>query len=148
VKAADIGPRAAATSRLVFGLADRGSLFGFSRDQHGRWRRHWRIDGPRLSYPAADGAGFADSIGARAPEFAYVWGAGGNLVRVNTHGGRHWWMADFPDGVHSVSWSHGQLRARALGDQLPDGRFTTYLYVSLNNGRTWTLRRRLGTVPY
>lgn len=54
VSAADIGPRAGATHDVVFGLADRGKLFGetypaISTDAGKRWR----IDGPRLTYAAA-----------------------------------------------------------------------------------------------
>lgn len=93
VPTADIGLRAAAASRLVFGLA---RVAG-----QGRWDtypaistdggRHWRIDGPRFHYPAAQGGGAVSGIGARAPGLAYVWGHGGNAVRVTTDAGRHWW---------------------------------------------------------
>jgi hypothetical protein len=149
VSAADIGPRAGATHDVVFGLADRGKLFGetypaISTDAG----KHWRIDGPRLTYAAAQGPSTTTSIGARAPDMAYAWDDGGNFVKVTTDGGRRWWSADFPAGVHSASWRSGHLRVRALGPQTADGRFETFLYLSPDDGRTWSLQRRLGNVPY
>ena len=150
VPAAGVGLRAAATSRLVFGLAGVAGQGGpdtypaISTDGG----QHWRIDGPRFRSTGAQDAGVANHIGALPPAFAYVWGDGGNAVRVNTDAGHHWQVAWFPGGVHSLYWSHGQLNAQALGNQLPAGRFPTCLYVSPDQGRTWTLRHQLGTVSH
>jgi hypothetical protein len=149
VSAADIGPRADATHHVIFGLADCGKLFGetypaISADAG----KHWRIDGPRFAYAAAQGAGTTTSIGARTRDIAYAWGDGGNFVKVTTDGGRRWWSADFPAGVHSASWRNGRLAVRALGPQTADGQFETFLYVSPDDGRTWNLQRKLADVPY
>lgn len=150
VPTARIGDRAAATSRLIFGIANVAGQGGWNTypaiSTDGG--QHWRIDGPRFYYPAAQGAGVVSGIGAEPPEFAYVWGDGGNAVRVTSDAGHHWQVADFPAGVHSVYWSHGQLTAQALGNPLPDSRFPTCLYVSPDQGRTWIFRHRLGTVPH
>lgn len=146
--AAGIGLRAAATSRLVFSIAGVTGQGGpdvypaISTDGG----RDWRIDGPRFQSTGAQGAGVVSGIGARAPAFAYVWGNGGDAVRVTTDAGHHWWVANFPGGVHSVYWSHGQLNTQALGNALPGGRFPACLYVSPDQGRTWTFRHQLGTV--
>ena len=140
VPAADIGPRAAATSRLIFGLADRESLRGqvysavsvypaVSSDGG----RRWRIDGPRFAYAAAQGPSETTSIGARALELAYAWGEFGSFVKVTDDGGSHWLAANLPPGVVSVSWSRGYLIARYRAPH-PD------LYVSPDQGRTWILR--------
>ena len=148
VPTADIGPRAA-TSGLIFGLADHDSRFvlgtypAISTDSG----QHWRIDGPRFYYPAAEGAIHITSIDAPAPKFAYVWGTGGVTVFVTADAGRTWQVAVFAYGVKSVSWSHGQLNAQAFGNQLPDGTFPTCLYVSPDHGQTWIFRQELGTVP-
>jgi hypothetical protein len=149
VDAADIGPRAAATHDVIFGLADRRTLFGesypaISTDAG----KDWRIDGPRFWYAAADGAATTISVGARAPDMAYAWGNGGNFVKVTTDGGRRWWSADFLAGVDSAGWRDGDLQVRALGHQTADGQFETFLYVSRDDGRTWNLLGRLGNVPY
>lgn len=143
-----VGLHAAATSRLVFGLADVAGQGGpdtypaISTDGG----RNWRIDGPRFRSTGAQGAGVANHIGAGSPAFAYVWGNGGNAVRVTTDAGRHWQVTDFPAGVHNVYWSHGQLNTQALGSTLPDGKFPTCLYASPDQGRTWIFRHQLATV--
>ena len=141
MSAGDIGPRAAATSHLIFGLADRGSLSGqvypaVSSDGG----RRWRIDGPRFAYAAAQGPSGTDSIGARAPELAYAWGEGGSFVKVTADGGSHWWSANLL--VASVSWSQGHLSARAFGPQLPDGQVPACLYISPDQGRTWVCQHQ------
>jgi hypothetical protein len=149
VNASDVGPRAAATDDVIFGLADQGGLLGetypaISTDSG----QHWQIDGPRFAYAAAQGASTTTSIGARGPAMAWAWGNGGNFVKVTTDGGRLWWSADFPAGVYSVTWRQGRLQVRALGDQTVGGQFPTFLYISPDNGRTWDLLSRLGNVPY
>jgi hypothetical protein len=145
VSAGDIGARAATTDNVVFGLADQGTDVGevwpaISTDSGERWR----IDGPIFFYAAADAAAGTDSIGARNGDMAWAWGWGGNFVKVTTDRGRHWWLADFPAGVDTVTWRDGHLQVRALGKQTATGQFQTFLYISPDNGRTWTLRGRLG----
>jgi hypothetical protein len=147
VGAADIGARAVTTGNVVFGLADQGTDFGevwpaISTDSGKRWR----IDGPLFFYAAADAAAGTDRIGARNGDMAWAWGRGGNLVKVTTDRGRHWLVADFPGGVDAVTWQDGHLHVRALGNQTAAGQFQTFLYLSPDDGRTWTLRGRLGNI--
>jgi hypothetical protein len=80
---AAIGRTAAATQQIVFGLADPGPLSSvvypaISTDGG----TTWRLDGPCFYYAAAQGPGATNSIGARAPDWAYAWGWGGVFVRV------------------------------------------------------------------
>jgi hypothetical protein len=149
VRAADVGPRAASARGVIFGLADQSDLFGMSypvvSTDSGA---EWRIDGPRFSYPAAQGPSVTDSIGAWGRDIAWAWGHGGNFVKVTADGGRSWWSADFPFGVYGTSWRQGRLQARVLGPQIAGGEFETFLYVSPDSGRTWQLLSRLGNVPY
>jgi hypothetical protein len=147
VSAADIGARAATAGHVVFGLADQGTDFGevwpaISTDSGKRWR----IDGPLFFYAAANAAAGTDRIGARNGDMAWAWGWGGTFVKVTADRGRHWLLADFPAGVDTVTWQDGQLYVRALGHQTATGQFQTFLYISPDNGRTWTLRSRLSDI--
>jgi hypothetical protein len=150
VAASDVGPRAAASGQLIFGLADGASLAGqcypaISTDGG----RTWEVDGPRFSYAGADGAAATSSIAARAPDTLLAWGHGGNFVKVSTDGGRHWMEAVFPAGVESMTaGAHGRFAVRALGPQTAGGEFTTFRYVSADAGLRWRLRGQLGDVPY
>ena len=147
VSAADIGARAATSDGVVYGLADQGTDFGevwpaISTDSGKRWR----IDGPLFYYAAADAPNATDSIGARGGDMAWAWGWGGNFVKVTTDRGRHWWAADFPAGVDTVTWRDGQLQVRALGISTANGQFQSFLYISPDGGRTWILHGRLRNV--
>jgi hypothetical protein len=147
VSSADIGARAATSGDVVFGLADQGSDLGavwpaISTDAG----KHWRIDGPLFYFSAAQGPSVTDSIGAQNPDIAWAWGAGGNFVKVATDRGHRWWKADFPAGVDTVTWQDGCLQVRALGNTTPAGQFQTFLYISADNGRTWTLHGELGNI--
>ncbi len=106
----------------------------------------WRIDGPLFHVAAAQGASVITNVGPLGSQGAYFWGRSGNVVWVTTDRGSQWWSTGFPYGVHVVSATHGILRAAALGNQLKSGEFETFLYVSKDSGRTWTLRGRLGNV--
>ncbi|MGO9856991.1 MAG: hypothetical protein ACLPYY_18365 [Acidimicrobiales bacterium] len=106
----------------------------------------WRIDGPLFHVAAAQGASVITNVGPLGSQGAYFWGRGGNVVWVTTDRGSQWWSTGFSYGVHVVSATHGVLNAAALGNQLKGGEFETFLYVSKDSGRTWTLRGRLGNV--
>jgi hypothetical protein len=147
VSAADIGARSATSDGVVYGLADQGADLGevwpaISTDSGKRWL----IDRPLFFYAAADGAAATDSIGARGGDTAWAWGWGGNFVKVTTDRGRRWWAAGFPAGVDTVTWRDGHLQVRALGKSMANGQFQSFLYISLDDGRTWILQRRLGNV--
>jgi len=129
---ATIGETATATQQIVFGLADRAPLFGvvyptISTDGG----TTWRLDGPCFYYAAAQGPSATDSIGARAPDWAYAWGRGGVFVRVTHDGGAHWFEANLPDPARHVVASGRTLRAYLYG--------TRSTYVSRDYGLTWRL---------
>lgn len=134
---ADIGTRAVGTDRVAYGLANRGAYEGtawpvISIDAG----RHWRIDGPPFYFAGAAGPSVTDSIGAHGADIAWAWGQSGNLVKVTTDRGRHWWVADFPAGLKAVRWEAGHLTAFAFWAGL-----RVFRYVSPDNGRTWRLQR-------
>ncbi len=129
---AAIGRTAAATQQIVFGLADRGPLSSvvypaISTDGG----TTWRLDGPCFYYAAAQGPGATDSIGARAPDWAYAWGWGGVFVRVTHDGGAHWFAANLPNPARRVVASGRTLRAYLLR--------TRSTYISRDYGMTWSL---------
>lgn len=103
----------------------------------------WQIDGPFFWVAAADGAGETHNIGALGGSGAYFWGQGGNVVKVTTDKGLHWWATGFAGGVDKVSASKGILHTIALGDQASCSTFEAFSYVSKNSGHTWTLQGRV-----
>lgn len=103
----------------------------------------WRIDGPEFYAAAAQAANNTSEVGALPPNGAYVWGQGGNVVRVTTDGGIRWWGTGFAWGVYGVSASDGTIRTVALGPQQRDGTFEAYLYVSADSGHSWRLHGQL-----
>jgi len=106
----------------------------------------WRIDGPRFYVAAAQAANATSNVGALGTSGAYFWGQGGNFVKITTDEGTHWWITGFAAGVFKVSVTHGTLRTIALGNQLQDGDFQAFLYVSTNSGSTWSFHSQLPNV--
>jgi len=106
----------------------------------------WRIDGPEFYAAAAQAANNTSEVGALPPYGAYVWGQGGNAVRVTTDEGVQWWVTGFAYGVYGVSKSDGTIRTVALGPQQNDGTFEAYLYVSADSGHSWRLHGQLPNV--
>ena len=106
----------------------------------------WRIDGPRFYVAAAQAANVTSDVGALGPHGAYFWGPGGNSVKVTTDEGIHWWITGFTAGVYKVSTTRGTLRTVAFGNQVQDGAFQAFLFVSTNSGRTWNLHGQLHNV--
>jgi hypothetical protein len=124
------------------GLADRGTVLGFAYPALSRdGGRSWRIDGPQFSHAGADGAGATSRLLAAGNGTLIAWGPTGNLVKVTSDRGQHWFQAVFPRGVHSVLVAGTTLVVRALGDQLPrgseTGQFATWRYTSTDGGRHW-----------
>jgi hypothetical protein len=147
IPAGDIAAQVRATPQVSYGLADVGGSEWPAISTDGG--QTWRIDGPLFVYPAESGANAANAIGALSANVAYAWGHGGNFVKITYDAGGHWWLAAIPgQGVESVTRNKGTLRARTLGPQTATGQFETFLYISSDQGRTWTLHGQLGDVQY
>lgn len=90
----------------------------------------WRIDGPELHVPAANGPDVVTQVGAAGPAtyFAYGGPAGANSVDVSADGGSHWYRAFLGGVVGGVVSSNGELFA-----------FTGEpgAYHSTDGGRVW-----------
>jgi hypothetical protein len=102
--------------------------------------RTWRIDGPELHRPAADGPDGVTQVGAggRSTYFAYAGPDGGDSVAVTPDRGRHWFRA-YLGGVSAVV-------ARGDGALIA---FTGSpgVYWSHDGGRTWHHARSAERVP-
>ena len=126
-----IGPQAAATEDVIFALADKRPLSGvvypaISTDGG----QTWHVDGPCFYYAAAQGPNVTSRIAAVAPDWAYAWGRGGQVVKVTHDGGSHWLAAVLPPIRRIVSSGH-TLHALLFGNSSE--------YVSRNYGLTWDL---------
>jgi hypothetical protein len=73
----------------------------------------WRIDGPALHIPAANGPDAVTQVGAAGPTTYFVYGgpAGANSVDVSADGGKHWYRAYLGGAVGAVVDSNGELFA-------------------------------------
>jgi len=106
----------------------------------------WHVDGPEFYVAAAQGPAVVSSVGALPPDGAYMWGQGGNVVRITTDGGTQWWATGFAGGVYSVTASSGTIDTVALGTQLADGAFSAYLYASTDYGHSWQFQKQVANV--
>ena len=105
----------------------------------------WRVAGPIFHVDAAQGPAGIDYVGRLGSHGAYFWG--NDLVWVTTDDGSQWWESDFSgNGVHRATATHGVLDVVAMGDQLKNGWFEAFQYVSKDSGRSWTLHQRLRNV--
>jgi hypothetical protein len=137
VPAADITTSVKVRPNLSFGLAVFTSLQSatypaISTDGGATWS----VDGPRFDVAAAQGASQVSDVGALPPNGAYAWGQGGDVVRVTTDQGAHWWGTGF-NVVYSVNTYDGSLYVVA-GPPLSDGSINGYLYISHDRGMSWT----------
>ncbi len=107
--------------------------------------RVWRIAGPVLHAPAAQGAGAVTQVGTAGPG-GYMAFGDGSVVDVTNDGGRHWWRAALGDEVPAVIASGGQLIAFAQ-EQEPTARETlhalVWVYGSSDGGRVWHATNQL-----
>jgi photosystem II stability/assembly factor-like uncharacterized protein len=131
-------PRAFADATHGFALFDSrsGETFPVATTNRGRV---WRIAGPVLHAPAAQGPLAVSQVGVAGPR-TYIAYGDGSVVDVTTDGGRHWWRAGLGDEVPAVIASGRQLTAFAQL-QIPSGsetlRAVTWVYSSTDGGRTW-----------
>ena len=132
--AADIGARSAATGEILYGLADRGHLFGVAYPAISRDRgRTWQVDGPCFYYAAAQGASGVSRVGVLSRRRAYMWGLFSNFIRVTRNGGRTWWETGIADGVQRVTRRGHVLIARAAKPE------RGVVYRSTDGGFTWRI---------
>jgi hypothetical protein len=133
--------------KVIVALADKGAFFGevyaaISTDGGGGWR----IDSPQFAHAGACGPCTTNHLNVTSDGTVFAWGNGGNLVKVTTDLGRHWYQTVFPAGVKSTTTAGRRLVVRALGDETATGRFFTRRYVSADNGMIWHRGRALPTV--
>lgn len=124
-----IGPQAAATGDVIFALADKRPLFGvvypaISIDGG----QTWHVDGPCFYYAAAQGPNVTSRIAAVAPDWAYAWGPGGQVVKVTHDGGAQWFAAVLPP-IRRIVSSGNTLHALLFE--------SSSKYVSRDYGLTW-----------
>ena len=131
-------PRAFADATHGFSLFDSrsGETFPVATTDGGRV---WRIVGPVLHAPAAQGPLAVSEVGVAGPRTYMAYGDG-SVVDVTTDAGRHWWRAALGDEVPAVVASGRQLTAFAQR-QVPNSGETlgavTWVYSSTDGGRTW-----------
>ena len=101
--------------------------------------RVWRVAGPVLHAPAAQGALAVTQVGTDGPGTYTAFGDG-SVVDVTNDGGKHWWRAALGDEVPAVIASGRQLIAFAQ-EQEPSARETlhavVWVYRSTDGGRVW-----------
>lgn len=136
--------RVFADARRGFALFDNlaGETFPATTTDGGRV---WRIAGPVLHAPAAQGALAVTQVGTAGPGRYMAFGDG-SVVDVTNDGGKHWWRAALGDEVPAVIASGGQLIAFAQ-EQEPTARETlhalVWVYRSTDGGRVWHATNQL-----
>jgi hypothetical protein len=118
----DVQAHARASGPVSYGLANVGGAKWPAITVDGG--RQWRIDGPLFSYAAMQAASTVSAVGTLGADGAYAWGLGGNFVRLTIDRGVHWSETDFTGGLE------------------------TFVYVSSDQGRTWTRGGQLARVTY
>jgi photosystem II stability/assembly factor-like uncharacterized protein len=107
--------------------------------------RVWRVAGPVLHAPAAQGALAVTQVGTAGPGRYMAFGDG-SVVDVTSDGGKQWWRAALGDEVPAVIASGGQLIAFAQ-EQAPTARETlhavVWVYRSTDGGRVWHATKQL-----
>ncbi len=147
VPQADISASAADTRQLRFGLAVYPSSQTYPAISSDAGTS-WRIDGPLFYMAAAQAPNITTAVDSLGSHGAYFWGQGGNVVKITTDGGRHWWVSVFYSQVYSVSESNGALRTVVFGNDVGKHSVQTFLYVSTDSGRIWRLRGELPDVRW
>jgi hypothetical protein len=101
--------------------------------------RVWRIAGPVLHAPAAQGSLAVSQVGIAGPH-AFMAFRAGSSVDVTSDGGKRWWRAFLGDEVTAVIAAGGQLIAFAQ-EQIPSNsqtlRAVVWEYRSVDDGRVW-----------
>jgi hypothetical protein len=107
----------------------------------------WRIDGPALHKPAAQGPMAVGEIGVANANTAFAWGgvAPNTVVDVTTDGGKHWRQAFLPGSVLFVGiGAPGELLANVHGF-VPQGHtvHTGLWAYATKSGRVWSYSNSL-----
>jgi hypothetical protein len=144
VDAKRLTDRVFADARHGFALFDdlAGETFPVTTVDGGRV---WRIAGPVLHAPAAQGALAVTQVGTAGPGRYMAFGDG-SVVDATNDGGKHWWRAALGDEVPAVIASGGQLIAFAQ-EQEPAARESLHAvvweYRSTDGGRIWHATKEL-----
>jgi hypothetical protein len=99
--------------------------------------RVWRVAGPVLHAPAAQGALAVRQVGTAGPGRYMAFGDG-SVVDVTNDGGKHWWRAGLGDEVPAVIASGGELIAFAQESEPAAGESlhaVVWAYRSTDGGR-------------
>ena len=138
VDSKQLANRVFADARHGFALFDNraGETFPATTTDGGRV---WRVAGPVLHAPAAQGALAVTQVGTAGPGRYMAFGDG-SVVDVTNDGGKHWWRAALGDEVPAVIASGGELIAFAQ-EQEPTAREPLHAvvraYRSTDGGRVW-----------
>jgi hypothetical protein len=134
------GTRVFANAGVGFAIADLASGGGatyplLTRDGG----RTWRIDGPALHVPAAQGPLAVDQIGIRGVRMFFAWCGGcGNVVDVTPDAGAHWWRTFMPGDVAYLKAQRSRLTAFVEGPTPdPGGRGLSLRAYGTRDGRRW-----------
>ncbi len=131
-----------------YALATIGNYqYPVSTDNHGQ---HWRIAGDYFNMVSTSGmgaGGTATDVSMFSRAIAVAFRAGDILRGTNSNvyvtfdSGRHWYVTSLPGTVHGVEVNHAKPNHSALSaivqSSSPSGGKSTY--VSLNEGRNWSL---------
>jgi len=148
------GVRVFANRWVGFSLAELPAFGGFGTYPvaSGDGGRTWRIAGPLLHAPAAQGAIAVDQPGVLGPRLFFAWCAAAcdTVVDVTPDGGRTWWQAFLPGSVLAVTGSEaaggGLTAVVAAPTTAADGRGAAVWFYTSPTGRRWTYRYSLSVV--
>lgn len=144
VPAREVDSRTFADSQHGFGLVNvpDGQTYPAATVDGGKT---WRVNGPVLHVPAADGAEGVGYTGVASPHSYFAYGS--SVVDVTTDGGKSWWETYLGELVLAVVAQHGRLLAVVQRQAATDSqslRSVNWIYVSSDGGRHWQYDDLLG----
>lgn len=146
------GVRVFATSRVGFAITDlpraTGGTYPVVTLNGGRT---WRIDGPVLHVPAAQGPLAVSQAAVLGPKIYFAWcGACNMVIDVTPDAGMHWWQTFMPGEVLAVVGGpdpRAGLMAIIEGPtSASNGRGASVWVYSSTDGRRWTYEYSLSAV--
>jgi hypothetical protein len=135
------GVRTFATRRDGFALGDLsasegGAMYPLATIDRGKT---WRIAGPIVNVPAAQGGADVGQAGAVGARTWFMCCGLNTVVDVTTDAGKHWWAASLPGEVINVfGYDNPHARLIAVVRPFPTAhsRQRLWIYASVN-GRRW-----------